>query len=156
MTRKPVTVKLLIGLFIFLGLGAVMGGGAFIIDPSGELIGLPVDLMQVNLFSNYLIPGIVLLLCFGVTPLIVASALMLGWPWKLGDKLSVFKDKHWSWSFSLYIAFALIIWITVQVYILKGISVVHLVYIGLGLAIQIVTLLPSVSNYYINNESNTK
>ncbi|MCH1638702.1 hypothetical protein MJ257_01170 [Paenibacillus timonensis] len=145
---RPTACVLLIGLQGLLGIGAVFGGGALMLDPSGSLLGMPTDLMQLPLFPDYLIPGLILLLVFGVLPLTVTAALVWRWDWSWGEKLNLFKDRHWSWAFSLYIGFGLIIWLTVQIYILGGSSVVHLVYMAWGLAIQAMTVLPVVAGYY--------
>lgn len=145
---RPAACVLLIGLQGLLGIGAVFGGGALMLDPSGGLLGMPADLMQLPLFPDYWIPGLILLLVFGVLPLTVTAALIWRWDWSWGEKLNLFKDRHWSWAFSLYIGFGLIIWLTVQIYILGGSSVVHLVYMAWGLAIQALTVLPVVEGCY--------
>ncbi|WP_068787054.1 hypothetical protein [Paenibacillus phocaensis] len=145
---RPVACGLLIGLQGLLGIGAVFGGGALVLDPSGGLLGMPRDQMQVALFPDYLVPGLILLIVFGVLSLAVTSGLVRKWSWGWGEKLNLFKDRHWSWAFSLYIGFGLIIWLSVQIYILGGSSVVHLVYTAWGLAIQALTVLPSVAGYY--------
>lgn len=147
-TKRTFAGWLLIVLQAFLGIGAVAGGSFLVIDPSGGMMGMPSDMMKVTLFPDYLIPGIILLLALGVFPLIIMMALINKWDWKLGEKLNAFKQLHWSWTFSLYIGFMLIIWITVQAYILEVMAIIHVIYIALGLAIQVVTLLPSVSSYY--------
>lgn len=152
-SKRTFTGWLLIALQAFLGIGAMVGGLFLVFDPSGNMMGMSIELMKVTIFPDFLIPGIILLLALGVFPLIVMSALIIKWDWKIGEKLNVFKQLHWSWAFSLYIGFALIIWITVQVYIVSEISTIHIVYITLGLAIQAVTLLPSVNSYYTKSNS---
>ena len=52
-------------------------------------------------------------------PLLIALGLYRKSDWLLAEKLNIFHEKHWSWTFSLYIGFALIIWITVQVFIIQ-------------------------------------
>ncbi|MNI23400.1 hypothetical protein D3C73_769860 [compost metagenome] len=146
--KAPHTVKILILLHAALGLGAVFGGGSLVLDPTGKMIGLPIEIMKVKLFSNYMIPGILLLVVFGIGPLVLVVELLLKRDCKLGQKLNSLKPMHWSWTFSLYTAFGLIIWIMVQMYVLNAVAIVHLVYVGWALAIQIVTLLPSVREYY--------
>ncbi|MNO45815.1 hypothetical protein D3C76_360920 [compost metagenome] len=146
--EAPFAVKLLILLHAALGLGAIFGGGALIVDPTGEMLGMPIDMMKVDIFPNFLIPGIILLIVLGIGPLAVMVELVLQRGCKFGEKLNALKPMHWSWTFSLYTAFGLLIWIMVQMYILETVAIVHLVYVGWALAIQIVTLLPSVREYY--------
>lgn len=138
----------LIGLQAFLAIGALAGGTMLITDPSGELIGMPSSLLQDSFFPDYLIPGILLFCVFGILPLITASGLILKWEWDAAQRFNIFKEKHWSWTFSLYSGFELIIWIMVQVYILDSVSFIHLVYAMLGLMIQMATILPSVQAKY--------
>lgn len=147
--NKPLASKLLILLHILLGMGAVSGGVVLVIDPSGGLIKMPITLLENSPFNSFLIPGIILFAVLGVFPLIIAFALVTKWQWKAANRLNIFTDMHWSWAFSLYIGFALIIWITVEVFYMKEISLLHIAYIFLGLIIQAVTLLPSVQKHYL-------
>ncbi|MCM3042887.1 hypothetical protein M3201_24825 [Paenibacillus motobuensis] len=147
--RRSFSVWLLIGLHLFLGIGAVFGGAVLVIEPSGSLLGMPTDIMEIELFPDYLIPGIILLVFMGIFPLIVAWGLITRRECKWAERLNVFKKSHWSWAYSLYISIILIIWISVETYILNAVALVHLFYIGLGLAIQIVTVLPQVNESYL-------
>lgn len=146
--RRPFACKLLIFLQVVLGIGAVFGGLGLVIDPSGELIKMPISILDYSPFSNFLIPGIILLVMLGILPLVVSYGLIRKTPWKLADKLNLFSEKHWTWAYSLFIGFILIIWITIQMYLIKQIIAAHVVYIFLGLLIQATTLLPSVQDYY--------
>lgn len=148
MASMPTSVKLLMGLHFVLGAGALLGGGGLVLDPGGQLLGMPPDLMRVPVFPNFLVPGLILFFVLGVGPLGVLFSLVGKKRWRFGEALNVFKTLHWSWTFSLYTGFALIIWITVQMYVLHVASVVHVGYIFLGLLIQTVTLLPSTQDYY--------
>lgn len=140
--KKPFSCKLLIFMHLIVGIGAVFGGLVLVIDPSGGLIKMPMTLLEYSPFHSFLIPGIILLTVLGVFPLIVAFALMTGWHWNAADSLNIFSKMHWSWTYSLYIGFALIIWITVEVFFIKQVAIIHVVYIFLGLIIQAVSLLP--------------
>lgn len=121
---------------LFLGIGAMFGGAALIIDRSGELIGLSILLLEDSFFNNYLIPGLLLFSALGIIPIIIASDLLMRWNWKFAEKLNIFRDKHWSWTFLLYSGFELIIWIAVQVYVINWFSTIHFIYITLGLLIK--------------------
>lgn len=140
--------KLLIFLHFFLAIGAIGGGGILIISPNGDMAQLPVSLLDGSPFQSYLIPGILLFVVFGIIPIIIALGLMKRWEWQLAQTLNIFKQQYWAWTFSLYIGFALIIWITIQVAIIKDLSILHFIYIFYGLLIQLITLLPYVQSKY--------
>lgn len=144
----PFAGKLLIFLQVVLGLGAIFGGMVLIIDPSGELIKMPITLLEHSPFSNFLIPGIILLVMLGILPLVVTYGLIRNQPRELANRLNLFPEKHWAWTYSLYIGFILIIWITVEAYFIRDFAAVHLGYVFLALLIQAITLLPSVQSYY--------
>lgn len=151
--KRPASVIVLIFLHVFLAIGAMYGGLAFILSPTGEdnYLGLPVSYLENDVFNNFLIPGILLFTVLGVFPLVLAYYLFSKRPSGVGESLNVFKDKHWSWGFSLYIGFALIIWITVQVYVLQVVVGLHLFYMAYGLLLLIATLWPNVQRYYLKS-----
>jgi hypothetical protein len=150
----PFSSKVLIFLHFLLGIGAVFGGLVLIIDPSGELIHMPITLLKYSPFDNFLIPGVILLVVLGMLPLIVSYALATKRQSEFADRLNLFHDMHWAWAYSFYISFALIIWITMEIYFIRDIAMIHVAYIFLGLIIQVLTLLPSVQKHYL--EFNTK
>lgn len=147
--KKPGTVILLFVLQAFLGLGAIGGGLVLLADPSGEMLGMPASVLERSPFHNFVIPGILLLVIFGLLPLLVLYGLVKKpeWPWGYG--LTPFKSLHAAWSFSLYIGFGQIIWIMVQTFMMNAVSIIHVFYMSLGMLIQIVTLLPAVQRYFM-------
>ncbi len=146
--RRPFACTLLILLQLLLGIGALFGGGALIIDPGGELIQMPISLLKHTPFDSFLVPGIILFLALGILPLLIAFGLVTKKEWKAADRLNLFRNRHWSWSFSLYTGFVLIGWITIQMYLINGVALLHVIYIFWGLVIQLVTLLPGVQRWY--------
>ena len=58
-------------LLVFLGIGAFYGGVTLIIDPSGKLLGLPINVLDYTPFSNFFIPGIILLLFNGILSFVI-------------------------------------------------------------------------------------
>ena len=69
----PGIARLAVGLEVFLGLGALFGGGAFILAPDGHLLGMPTTLLAGSPFPSYLVPGIVLFTLIGLAPLVAAT-----------------------------------------------------------------------------------
>ncbi len=69
----PVIAWLAVVLEVFLGLGALFGGGALILAPDGHLLGMPVKLLAGSPFPSFLVPGIILFSLIGVGPLMAAA-----------------------------------------------------------------------------------
>ena len=143
--------NILIILLSFLGLGAIFGGGIFIISPSGKLFGMPLSFLDNSPFVNFLIPGIILFFVLGIAPVAVVFALIKKPHYKFAELFNFYKDMYWGWTFSIYIAFALIIWIQTQMMFLKAVDWLHTFYMFLAIAIIFVALLPAVRNLYKRN-----
>ncbi len=142
------TRNILLVLLFFLGVGATFGGLIFIISPSGELFGMPLSTLDNSPFKNFLIPGIILFLVLGLAPVAVAIALIKKPVNKVLEAFNFFKDLHWAWTYTIYIAFALIIWIQVQMMILQSVDWLHTFYMFFAIVIIFVALLPEVRNIY--------
>jgi hypothetical protein len=149
--RKSFACCLLIFLHIFLAIGALFGGGVLIVAPDGSIFSMPLTMLRNSPFTNFLIPGLILFIALGILPLITAVYLISEKRLKVAEKLKLYKESHWSWNSSLYVGFILIIWITVELYMIQGIAFIHIFYIFLGLCIQSITLLPSVKEHYSKN-----
>lgn len=132
----------------FLGLGAFGGGITLIISPSGELIGMPLSLLEEAPFSSFLIPGVILSLFLGLFPLLLILALLRKPISILAERFNLFNDMHWAWSYSIYIGFILIIWIQLQIVFIQEVGWIHTFYIFLALSILYVALLPQIRNLY--------
>jgi len=147
---KPKTARnALVTLLILLGTSA-MGGGAFlIISPSGKLIGgLPLSILAHSPFTDFLVPGIILFLILGLAPCIVSYALVKQSESAFADRLNLFSDMYWAWSFSIYIAFALIIWIQVETIFAQSAGWLQTFYMLYAIPIIITALLPQVRTMY--------
>ena len=73
-----------VGLLVVLMLGGLVGGLALLSDPTGGRLGMTVDqLPGWPLLDDYTLPGIALIVLFGVLPLVAAVLLVrrraLGW-----------------------------------------------------------------------------
>ena len=141
--------NILIALLLFLGLGAIGGGAFLIISPSGKLIGgLPLSVLEHSPFTDFLIPGIILFLILGIAPCLVSLALIKKPELKIAEHFNFFKDMYWAWSYSIYIAFALIIWIQVETIILNSVTWLQTFYMLYAIPIILVALLPQVRSIY--------
>lgn len=133
----------------FLGLSAIGGGAALIISPSGELLGgLPLSILKNSPFIDFLIPGIILFIVLGVFPILVLWALIKKPVVPFAEHFNLFTDMHWAWTYSIYAAFALIIWIQVETYFIQGVGWLQMFYMLYSIPMLIVSLLPQTRNQY--------
>lgn len=135
-------------LLCFLGLGAIGGGVALIASPSGEAIGMPVSVLKNSPFTDFLVPGLLLFIVFGICPFVLIIALLSKPGSRLAERFNFFSDMHWAWSFSLYQGFALLIWIQVQMTIMQAVHWLHTFYVLYAILMLFTGLLPGVRRMY--------
>jgi hypothetical protein len=135
-------------LLALLGIGTIFGGGVLIISPNGKLFEMPLDMLAHSPFHNFLIPGIILFSVLGISPILAVWALIKRPHYQLAELLNFFTDMYWAWSFSIYIAFALIIWIQIEMYFVQSVHWSHTLYMFWAIAIIFVALLRPVRNLY--------
>jgi hypothetical protein len=132
----------LVSLLGFLSIGALFGGIVFILKPDGSVYGIPTDILQGSPFKDFLIPGIILLVTFGLIPVYIIYALIRKPENRYLQKLNLLYDHHFAWTFTIYIGLALIIWINIQTLIINAVDLLHTIYSSLGILIVCVALLP--------------
>jgi hypothetical protein len=103
--------------------GAFAGGVALVSKPDGSVMKLPLSYLAGSPFSDFLIPGLILGGLFGVGSFVVAALCLR------------------RVALSPYLAFAIgcgqMIWITVELAIIKELSPLHPICFGIGLAIAL-------------------
>jgi hypothetical protein len=102
--RRPVAVWSLLVLLLLQGIGGVAGGLALSVKPDGSVMQMPVSYLDGSPFSDYLAPGLILLLVLGVLPLAAAAGLWLG--------------RRWAWYAAVAVGGGLMIWILVEITII--------------------------------------
>jgi hypothetical protein len=106
-----------------LGIGALAGGITLVAQPDGSVMGFDVAILAGSPFRDFLVPGLILGGLFGVGSLVVAV---------LGIQ---------SWRVAPFLAFAIgvaqMIWIPVQLGIIKELSFLHPTCFGMGLVIAV-------------------
>lgn len=139
---RPAAVKLLISLLLLLAVGALYGGGALVADPSGGLLDMPVSLLAGSPFGDYLVPGLILLVLLGIFPLVVAWGLWFRPAWA---RVGV-SEVDAAWLAALFVGVSLIVWILVQMTILR--FFLQPVLLAQGIAIIGTSLLPATRRHY--------
>lgn len=150
-TKRPLPVWLIIILLVVLALGALPSAILMILAPDGRLMHMPVSMLQHSPFHNFLIPGLILGIFNGIYPLLAAWSLWKRPAWRWPDVINPCKSKHWSWAASWAAGVIVMIWIAVQVLMVREIVFLHILYFGWGVVIVLLTLLPNVQNYCYRN-----
>jgi hypothetical protein len=127
--------NILLILLALLGSGAIFGGGVFIISPTGRLFGMPLSMLANSPFSNFLIPGIILFGVLGIAPIGLALALIKKPEYKFAELFNFYSDMYWAWTYSIFIAFALIIWIQLEMVFLRAVHWLHTLYMFFAISI---------------------
>jgi hypothetical protein len=148
MGQNNLCKNLLIILLGFLSIGAFFGGIAFIIRPDGSLFQMPVEMLANSPFKDFLIPGIILLLTFGVFPAYVIYGLIKKPESKFFSSLNLLYDHHFAWTFSVYIGVGQVLWINIQTLVLNSVDILHTIFSSLGLLIICIALLPRTRKHY--------
>ena len=104
----------------FIGIGAVAGGLALVLDPSGGNLQMPLYLLDNTPFADFLVPGIVLFAVNG-----------LG---SLAGAIASFSRRRYAGEVAMALGAFLVAWILVQVYWIAGIHWLHWLYLSLGIA----------------------
>lgn len=132
----------------FLGIGALGGGGVLILSPSGKWMGMPLSLLEHSPFPDFLIPGILLFVVLGLLPVLLIYWMVRKTNCLAAERLNFFSDMRWQWSFCIYLGFALIIWIQIEMIYLQVVHWLHTFYMFYAIALIFTTLLPSIRLFY--------
>jgi hypothetical protein len=115
--------KVTIGFLVWLGLGALAGGAALVAKPDGSVMGFSTALLAGSPFPDFLVPGLILGGLFG-----------------LGSLATAFAGLRHA-ALAPVVAFAIgcgqMIWIVVQLQIIKEVSFLHPLMFGTGLVIAV-------------------
>jgi hypothetical protein len=140
--QSPLSVRILFWLMVFLATGGLITAPLLIIAPDGSIIGMPLGIMHSGPFTNFLIPGVIMLLFLGIYPALMAWGLWKKPAWRWANAFNPFKRYHWSWVGSLAAAIIVIIWLTVELLWVGFSALLALYYVWSGLVI-LFALLPS-------------
>jgi hypothetical protein len=128
--RRPKILILLIVVLILLGLGGIGGGAAMFVDPSGLSMGLPSDLLDGLPITNFILPGIFLVVVMGI--------LSLGIAWGL------WRRRSWAWPATVGQSIVLILWICFQILLWGKPIAIQVVYLIWGFVMLGLCFMPGV------------
>jgi hypothetical protein len=108
----------LVMLISFVAITTIVSGLMLVNNPGGEVLNLPLSLLQQTPFTDFLIPGILLALVVGGINLVALIANIQQ------------KPNRYSWAIAGGVV--LIGWIVCQVILIQTVNWLHFVYLGIG------------------------
>lgn len=143
--HQPASVTATIATLVFLGVTAVAGGAGLIFQLGA--MAPPADwLDRIPLIDNWIVPGLVLGVGFGVGALVTAWG-MRGrrrWPWLM--VVQRWSGHHWSWLATLVLGVGQAVWIMFE-FVYLPLSGLEFVYAGVAVALIVLPLLASTRRH---------
>ena len=145
--KRPFETWVLYLFLMLLSANAFYGGINLILAPDGSLLGMNPGWLDKSPFSSFLIPGILLTLFMGIFPLVALFGLLTKRRNSFFNRLNIYPEKLWGWTYSLYCGIITINWIIIQ-QLLTEYFILQPIIAGVGLLIIIFTLMPRIQKYY--------
>lgn len=137
-SSRPRTVWLYVACAVSLGVSAVYGGLILMLERADEPLGLPLEWLDDTPFQDYLVPGVTLFTVFGIGSFVVVFGILT--------------RRAWAWIAAVGLGVAQIGWIGIEMFLLRMIHPLHVVYGGLGVVLVSLATRPSVREYLANRE----
>lgn len=156
LAARPRNLRWLLGCLAFLSISAISGSVGLVGSPTGAWVNIPLSVLQYSPFSDFLIPGLILGIVFGVGSF--ATVLALWWrpAWPPAGALTRLTGEHWAWSAALALGAGQVIWIVTETVMLRGATWLGFVYGSLGVLIVVLVFQPGVRRYFaLNRASHT-
>src|SRR4051812_30047446 len=96
-TGRPMAVWLEVALLTFLAIGGLVGGVAFITDRTGASIGAQLSWLDGTPVSDFLLPGLFLLMAFAIGSVVVIAGLLWCPDPGVLRRIDLALHHHWAW-----------------------------------------------------------
>lgn len=150
--QRPLNLLVpLSGCLVFLGVNGIVGGVLMLSDPQGSPMGIPVSYLARTPFTDFAVPGFILVFVWGLGSFVTLFGLWRLPAWQVFLPLSRWIGKHWAWSASILLGLSLIVWLTVQVFTLPAIAFIQFVLYILALLLIVLPMLPEMRHFYQYN-----
>src|SRR3954454_10780526 len=96
-TGRPMAVWLEVALLTYLAIGGLVGGVAVITDCTGASIGARLSWLDGTPVSDFLLPGLFLLMVFGIGSIVVIAGLLWRPDPGVLRRIDLALHHHWAW-----------------------------------------------------------
>lgn len=130
---RPLAVRIYVLCTFSLGISAVYGGAILMLERANDPLGMPLEWLDDTPFRDYFVPGLTLFSVFGIGSFAVVFGIL--------------RRRVWAWAAAVGLGVAQIVWIAAEVFFLRMIHPLHVVYGGLGAVLVALATRPSVREY---------
>lgn len=145
-TGRPVTAVLVFALLLILGVGALGGGIAMVFGVGGESFLPDAYLDDIPLISNWIVPGLILGIGFGLGSLVTAFGVWRRPRWLWAQRLVGFTRHHWAWLATVLLGLGQVVWIAIELVTIPF-SFLMPTFGLVGLALSLLPLTPTFRRY---------
>lgn len=103
-------------------------------DPSGDLMGLPLVLLESVNLQTYLLPSMFLFVVMGILPLVATVGLL--------------RAQKSAWIVTVGLSILLILWICSQIILWGAPIPIQIIYLVIGVVLLGLCFIPSIREYY--------
>lgn len=132
--RRPAGVTMLIVTQIVFAFVGFMSAYGLLSDPSGEGIGLSLDLLENAPVGDFALVGWWFLGFYGILPAVTACGLLTRARWAWTDRVNRWTGQHWAWTASVALGIILLLWIALELVFVGPLT-------GIGGALQVIITL---------------
>ena len=154
LSHRPVAERAVLSLLLFLGITASAGGAAFVL---AQALGIDswfprrwID--QIPLIDNWVLPGLVLGVGFGVGSLVTRWGMRTRVEWGWTGWVRRLTGRHWSWLATVLLGLGQVVWIGLELAWIEF-SFFHVVYGALGLALLLLPFTPAMRRDLVRGTS---
>ncbi|OGS44452.1 MAG: hypothetical protein A3K76_03580 [Euryarchaeota archaeon RBG_13_57_23] len=129
--HRPAALKVLVALEGVFAIVGFMSGYGLLSSPSGEGLGLSIDLLDNAPVSDYTLVGLFFVAFYGILPSMTAYGLWTRRRWRWTDAVNKWTGQLWGWTATAALGIIMLLWIVVELIFVGALS-------GIGGALQIV------------------
>jgi hypothetical protein len=145
--KRPFETWILWLLLFVLSVNGLIAGSMMLIRPDGSLLKMDPEWLSGSPFSTYVIPGCLLFSFIGILPALSIAGMAIKQDWRWPERLNIYRNRSWGWTYSLFSGIGTIIWIIIQQFVTKF-FILQPVILSMALAIVVLTLMPRTMKYF--------